>query len=329
MSTQAPLQDMDLSELKAAYGQKPASLEVVDAHQFLTLDFPPREALLAPWLLTQSLCMIHSWRGVGKTHVSLGVAYAVASGGRFLTWEAPEPRKVLFVDGEMPGAALQERLAAIIQTAEREAAHGALRIITPDRQQNGMPDLATLEGQEAIDAALEDDTALIVLDNLSALCRSGGRENEAESWLSVATWALQKRAEGRAVLLIHHSGKSGAQRGTSKREDLLDIVLNLKRPADYLPSDGAIFEVHYEKARHLHGEETNPFEACLLADDHGHQLWVTKPLEESTFEKVVSLANEGLTQKEIADELGLHKSNVSRHHRKAEGLGLINKGGST
>jgi RecA-family ATPase len=45
--------------------------------------------------------MLYGQRGLGKTHVALGIAYAVASGGAFLRWRAPVPRRVLYVDGEM------------------------------------------------------------------------------------------------------------------------------------------------------------------------------------------------------------------------------------
>jgi DNA-binding transcriptional regulator LsrR (DeoR family) len=38
---------------------------------------------------------------------------------------------------------------------------------------------------------------------------------------------------------------------------------------------------------------------------------------------VISLANEGLTQAEIVEELGIHKSNVSRAWRKAKNEGLL------
>ena len=109
-----------------------------------------------------------------------------------------------------------------------------------------MPDLSTLEGQTAVNAMLTPETALIVVDNISCLCRSG-RENEAESWLPVQGWALRQRAAGRAVLFIHHSGKNGEQRGASKREDILDTVIKLKRPVDYEPSQGAVFELIFRK----------------------------------------------------------------------------------
>jgi|SRR6516162_856742 hypothetical protein len=35
-------------------------------------------------------------------------------------------------------------------------------------------------------------------------------------------WALQLRRAGKSVILIHHAGKSGRQRGTSRKEDALE-----------------------------------------------------------------------------------------------------------
>src|SRR5438552_356215 len=88
-------------------------LRPLTAAEFLALDLPPRELILEPWLPTQGLAMIHSVRGIGKTHLALGIAYAVAIGGGLLGWSAPKPRQVLYLDGEMPAAAMQRRLAAI------------------------------------------------------------------------------------------------------------------------------------------------------------------------------------------------------------------------
>ena len=59
----------------------------------------------------------------------------------------------------------------------------------------------------------------------------------------------------------------------------------------------------------------------------GQSAWTFSSVEDSTFDRVVSLANEGLSQKEIAEELNINKSNVSRHFRRATGAGLIQKGG--
>lgn len=303
-------------------GLRREPLVVVSLEQFLNAALPAREEMLSPWLLTQSLNMVHAWRGVGKTHVALGIAYAVASGGEFLGWRAAKPHRVLYIDGEMPAPALQERLADITLSAGVEPAPNMLRLITPDLQRGPMPDLATAWGQAEVNAVL-GDAELIVLDNLSCLARSGGRENDAESWLPLAQWALEMRGAGRSVLFIHHSAKGGQQRGTSKREDLLDTVLRLKEPADYRHGEGARFEVHYEKARNLHGEATTPIEAQLAVGPDGRGRWVFRRVEETTFDRVVSLANEGLSRADIAQELQCNRSTVFRHWRRAEAEGRI------
>lgn len=280
----------------------------------LKLELPPREDVLAPWLPTQGLAMVYAPRGIGKTWVGLGIAYAVASGGRFLSWSAPAARGVVYVDGEMPIVAMQQRLAAVANSADMEPT-APLIVITPDVQTSGMPDISTEAGQALIDEHVTDDVGLIVVDNLSSLARTG-RENEAESWQVVQTWALRHRAAGRSVLFIHHAGKGGAQRGTSRREDVLDTVIALRRPADYNPESGAVFEVHFEKARGIHGGDVAPFEARMATDAEGRQLWTTRTLEESTRERVAALLQDGLSQQDIAAELGLAKSTVS-HHAKA------------
>ena len=61
----------------------PPRLTVIDVTAFLALVIPPREMLLAPVLPAQGLAMLYAQRGIGKTHVALGIAYAVASGGVF------------------------------------------------------------------------------------------------------------------------------------------------------------------------------------------------------------------------------------------------------
>ena len=268
--------------------------------------------------------MIHGWRGVGKTHVSLGVGYAVACGSQFLHWKADKPRCVLLVDGEMPAPALQERLAAIVVSSGVKQEPGFFSIITPDLQTGAMPDIATYDGQEVISEAVERAKAeLIVVDNLSCLVRGEGRENDSESWVRVQEWALLQRQAGRSVLFIHHSGKNGKQRGTSKREDLLDVVISLRRPPDYDPATGACFEVHYEKARHLSGSDVDPVEVQLTVDSNGQSTWSLRSVSDTTFDRVISLANEGLSQSEIATDLELSRSTVSRTWRKAEAQGLL------
>jgi len=310
-----------MSNLKSIPNEHPQDapegmLRVVTLSEFLSIEFPPRENILSPWLPTQGLAMVHGYRGVGKTYFALNTAIAVATGGEFLRWKAPKPYGVLLIDGEMPGNALQERLIQIVKSLNLDPStysevSSRLKVITPDLQKLGMPDLATRVGQWKVDEHITDEIDLVILDNLSSLVRSG-KENESESWLPVQEWALKLRASGKSVLFIHHSNKQGGQRGTSKREDILDTVISLKRPSKYDPREGAVFEVHYEKTRGIAGKEVEPFEAKLTVQN-GKQVWVVSSIQDSTYKKVVVLHKEGLTPKEIVQELGIHKSQVSRH----------------
>ena len=286
------------------------------------MEIPAREAILSPWLLTQSLTMLHSYRGVGKTHVALGIAYAIATGGTFLTWKADRARPVLYLDGEMPAAALRDRLRGLVDADERDFDAAMLRIVTPDVQDGPMPDLATAEGQILIEGIV-GDAELIVVDNISTLVRDTERENDAESWREVGAWALRMRQRGRAVLFVHHDGKTGLQRGTSKREDTLDAVIQPKHPADYSPDQGARFEIHFRKYRPRPGTEVKPIEAGLTTARDGRQHWTWRDVEDSTHDRVLALHADGLKPGEIVAELGVNKSTVSRHLKAARDRGEI------
>ena len=298
-------------------------LRVISVEDFLAVQIPPREFLLPPWLPSQGVVMVYSERGVGKTHFALGIAYAVACAGRFLHWEAPKARRVLYIDGEMPAVAMQERLAGIVAASEKVAPTDFLRLITPDLQETGIPDLSDPGGQAAVDRHL-DGVEFLVLDNISTLFR-GGVENEAESWTPVQEWVLKLRQRRVSTMFVHHAGKGGQQRGTSRREDILDTTIRLKRPADYQAADGARFEIHFDKARGLCGEDARPVEARMETRD-GKAFWTTKDMDERLTERVAECLNSGQSSREAAQELGVTKSTISRHKKKAAGLGLLDEG---
>lgn len=298
-------------------------LHVVGIGKFIDMNLPKHEAILSPILLTQSLTMIYAKRGIGKTYIALEIAYAVASGGSCFKWQALKPRKVLYIDGEMPGFAMQERLKKIVNAKQiKVPSDEFFRLVTPDLQENLMPDLSTKEGRALIDVYAEDSD-LIIIDNLSCLFRMGD-ENEAASWVPAQNWLLDLRRKGKAVLLIHHAGKNGAQRGTSKKEDMLDVVISLKHPSNYSFNQGARFEIIFEKARHFYGKDAESFHVQLRTDEAEVTHWdiIQAPVDPEV-EIVVDALKKGLTIHEIMDETGLSKSQVETRKEKAKKLGLI------
>ncbi len=279
--------------------------------EFMNAPTVPREALLAPILTRQSLMMIHAKRGVGKTYLSLGIALAVASGGEFLRWKAPEARRVLYLDGEMPARAMQDRLRSLAPPAGFPDDNFC--IVSADYESGALPNLSTHEGQSFIEQDVEQ-ADLIVVDNLSTLTRRGN-ENESESWLPMQQWLLSLRSRGKSVLLVHHSNKTGAQRGTSSREDILDTVIKLAHGPAYEPERGASFVVTFEKYRGLHGDDVTSFETQLSIHDDVAQ-WTVRALEDTIADEVAELRFHGKSYREIAEILGISKSAVERAYRR-------------
>lgn len=296
-----------VTEFSAASGVEVTAYELGD---FLGRKFKPREMLLDPVIATQSLSMIYGARGSGKTRFTVTLAIAAASGGTAFGWKAARRVKTLYLDGEMAGADIQALFSALGATAPKGWDGADLRIVTSDAQQGGIPDLCTLEGQQAIDAII-NDAELIVIDNLSAWVRGTGEENSAESWTQMRGWLMQLRAKGLSVVLVHHAGKSGAQRGTSSREDALDLVIALKRPPDYVAEQGARFQVHFEKARGLHGTAVATFETQYSVDTNGVPTWDTRTMS-SHATQILALHKENIKPAQIARELGLARSTVYR-----------------
>jgi len=298
-------------------------LRAVTMKEFLQMQLPKREMILDPFLPSQGLCLLYAKRGVGKTHVALEIAYAVATGGTFLKFRAPKPKKVLYIDGEMPASAMQERLQRIALNEDLQPPDPHyLLLITPDLQENVMPDLATKEGRSELDELI-NDCDLIIIDNISTLFRSG-IENEAESWQPVQDWALELRKKGKSVLFIHHAAKNGQQRGTSKREDILDCVITLKQSPVHCANQGAAFEVIFEKTRHFTEDDAASFQVQLREQDDGLWQWtIEEPEIDSEVEQVAKAVNEGLTIEETAERTGLSKSQVETRKKKAKNQGLI------
>lgn len=130
------------------------------------------------------------------------------------------------------------------------------------------------------------------------------------SWLSLQSWSLNLRKRNISVMFVHHSNKMGGQRGSNKKEDVMDTVIVLKHPKNYTPSDGLRCEVHYEKARGFYGTHAKPFEIQMM-DQGSSVLWKAGGISDDRSEKVISLHLDKLSQRKIADQLGINIATVN------------------
>jgi hypothetical protein len=138
------------------------------------------------------------------------------------------------------------------------------------------------------------------------------------------------RRQGVAVLLVHHAGTNGRQRGTSRREDALDTVIALRRPEDYSPEQGARFEVHFEKLRNrVAGDGAFPFEAKLavVSGDDTHVIrWRDCDLRPPVLKRAAVLFQDGLSVREVAATLRISKTEAGRLRLQSLDGGMLADG---
>jgi putative DNA primase/helicase len=279
----------------------------------LAKDLPPRSDVLAPLLASDTAALVYGPAGIGKSFFALGVAWAVASGGSFLGWQAPQPRRVLYVDGELGAAELCERLALFGPPPERLmlSAHGL----------GGGPllDLSEEAGIVRLMAAWHDPE-LVVLDALSTLAGLG--TGDPERWDRLQRFLLHQRRHHRAVLMVHHANREGELHGTSRRENALDLMMALRRPQEELATGNARFEVHFEKTRRHRGAPLMPVLAELQTDKGGRGRWRWGPAT-GRLERAAALLNRGLTATEAANALGVSRSLLFMLKAEARAQGLL------
>ena len=276
----------------------------------LARDLPPRLFLLEPLLPEQSIILVAAAAGTGKTFFAMESAYAVATGGKFLDWVAPEPAGVLYVDGELPLNLLQERLRLLHQV--HKYLPDNFNLLARDEQEKGIPCLSQPDGQQFIEQAMQPDTKLIVLDNISTLVRSG-LENESRSWQPIQDWTLQMRLRGYSILLIHHTGKSGDQRGTSSRIDTPDGAIKLT-PLEVSLDEGttSMMLTYIKPLRHARKSKQTEPRKLTMSDG----TWKWEAAELSNKERIAELLEANWKQSEIARELGISASAVCQAVKK-------------
>ncbi|MEM7518499.1 MAG: AAA family ATPase, partial [Planctomycetota bacterium] len=173
----------------------------------------------------------------------------------------------------------------------------------------GIKDLIDEQNRARLEKAIERSGArVIVLDNLSTL--SSGDENSSEEWAPVESWLVKLRAQGLTVILVHHAGKGGQQRGTSRREGPMDLIIKLQRAKNYEATDGCRAEVLFEKCRDAYGTGVETREIQLI-DRAGGRWFSHMPSREAELERMIEMNENGNSLREIGAALEPPKSHTA------------------
>ncbi|MCX7364438.1 MAG: AAA family ATPase, partial [Alphaproteobacteria bacterium] len=146
-----------MSDGAAAFTPLPAAA-LLDAHLMC------KRTILEPILTEADLALLYGPRGIGKSFLALGIAWALAAGREFLKWRALGSQRVLYLDGELAGVDLQRRLASLGPPPPK------LHFLTAGMQGRTLPDLCRGEGDRMWEPWMEDGfPKLLVVDSLSSV----------------------------------------------------------------------------------------------------------------------------------------------------------------
>jgi len=281
----------------------------------------PCRKILDPVLPEAGGLMIYGSTGAGKSHLGLCIGLALATAQPFLDWTAESPVDVLYVDGEMP---LDELALRIRQYAGTERPP-RLHWIAARAREEDLPNLADPAGQALyLAAALSCGAKVVAFDNLSCLRTTSAElpENSSEAWKPVADFIRRLNRLGIAVILVHHAGKSGEQRGSSSHPQPFDTVIKMapaKQPDWRAKND---VEMGFDKHRRFSGVAAAPFRAQAIEKSEGRVAWERTGLDPLA-DDVVRLRKEGKSIRDMAKALGCAKNAIQKAIVRAKAQGLL------
>lgn len=299
------------------------------AGEFRKIDVPPKTYHLFPWVWSGSYGMISGERGIGKTFFGLAMADAITRGAAFGPWRGGAPASCLYVEGEMPMTDDQERIKIMgLDSPRPEPLYILSDAYICEALKRPSLKLTNEETRQYLrELILSKGIKFVFCDNVASLSPRV-EENSKMEWDPINEWLRGLRYAGVGPWLVHHLGKNGEQRGTSGREDNLDISIKLSKPHGYKATDGARFVVDFTKKRIGHADLplVADTEMQYRPDITGKHVWTYGGPVRDQMLGVLDLLSCGKSQKEAADDLGTSKSQVSKLRKKLDELGYIAPG---
>jgi len=292
------------------------------------------EFILSPLIRENSISLLYSEPGVGKTWLALSIANSLVYGCNTFTsgigWDALRPRRVLLIDSEMSLNSFFNRLRML------KDYYG--NMVAMKEHHSPLQLYYKLVAQEGWDLADEDDTYrdritkwlklgckdqidFLILDNLSTL---SGFNDSGKSWKQLFVWLQNLRDRGCSSLILHHANKTtGDQRGSSIKSATVDNIIRVRKALPGKNNNVAI-SIEIEKGRDAYGAALNPFNVMLKVEK-GKASWATTMAKgtqsvsnaERNRQIMQTLKSGAFSQQIIADYFGLELSTLKGIVRKA------------
>lgn len=228
---------------------------------WLTRDIAMPDFMMGEVVSTTSRILVVGPTGLGKTNFGVAIAIAIAEGRGFLHWRAgQEPRRVLYIDGEMPERLMRSRL----EDAVRRLGRTPGTLFTLSREDfPDMPPLDTEVGQHFIDHITEVSGGidLAIFDNIQSLTISPLKEEEG--WRLVSPWTRELTRRKIGQIWFHHTGHDESRSyGDKQREWQMDTVALMERIER--PEADVAFRLAFPKCRQRTPDNRTDYEPAII-----------------------------------------------------------------
>jgi KaiC/GvpD/RAD55 family RecA-like ATPase len=205
---------------------------------------------LYPFVVEENLTYVVADPGTGKTIFLASICNAISKGEDFGPWENKSgAKKILYVEGELGKRYWQKMTKTIGIDSDNFFTLSKSQVISENSKLGNNILLTNDWFRGFIETYLIDnEIKVVVFDNLSSLT-PGLDENSKKDFDPINQYFIRLRAMGVTVLVVHHTGKSGDQRGISSRKDQVDKFIYLRAVKGHDPLDGARFTLSFDKSR--------------------------------------------------------------------------------
>ncbi len=286
----------------------------IDWSVFRGEDVPDQKILMSlgneTLLRSETVNEIFAYRGIGKSVLVAAMVKILTTGGEFLGFQSRGGYRVLLVDGELPKKLLQNRLQDLVGAIPA----GLFRVRGLAQTPRGYfaPLSSPAEQEKFLRSLTVWRPDVIIFDTKSSVFKHD--TNDQPQLLAMNDFLITLRSQGFAVITTHHAGKNGTQRGRTDNDDILDLVIKLRAPEDWMPGDGARFVLEFDKVRY--GDRLESLGA-KWSQATGWEI------DETATSAAVGLLLKGMAINKVADQLGIGDKTVLKIKRRAERNGTV------
>ena len=315
--------------------KKVYKIQYANVDNFLMTNFPEPAYIIDPIVREQSITAVQGEPGVGKTMLGLRLAAGVACGCGFMSMPSVNgARPIFYMEGELPAYDIKTRINAIRKDFAKhniEWKEDYFNIATVQQQNDfGFPPLHEEAGRAAVEKVIEEiaertgKKVYVHLDNISSLC-PGIKENDADAWSPLMHWMIKIKNKGHTVCYYHHLNKSGVSSGSTMQTRGIQMAIRLRKPDSKhrIPMTGekAMQAVVDFPKWTLHDNSKIAQEHILTCDEN--QNWKRYPMLEENELKIIKYYEEGLTVKEMEEEMDIKEKTIYRKLKKLKDMEVI------